>query len=116
MQKYTKGTPAEAPSKADAKAHVAPVVNEEVLVDDEDEEGETVAISRVDDYEIVSKDEEEDMDALLGMCVLPSCTELPKFSFHVDAEILLGFRLIINMLVLAGTYWGLMKRMFSPNV
>lgn len=76
MQKYAKATPAEAPAKADAKAPVASVVNEEELVDDEDEEAESAEIARVDADEIVSKDEEEDMDALLGMCVPPSCTEL----------------------------------------
>jgi hypothetical protein len=76
MQKYYEATPAEAPAKADAKAPVASIVNEEELVDDEDEEAETTEIARVDDDELVSKDEEEDMDALLGMSVpSSSCTE-----------------------------------------
>lgn len=76
MQKYAKAAPKEALSKEDAKAPVASIINDEELVDDEDEEVETAENARVDDDEIVSKDEEEDMDALLGMFVPLAYTKL----------------------------------------
>ncbi|KAG0604793.1 hypothetical protein M758_9G008200 [Ceratodon purpureus] len=85
-QKYSKGTPAEAPSKADAKSQVASVVNEEELVDDEYAEAETEETARVDDNEIVSKVEEEDMDALLGMYVM-GIDEADVFSERLKKEL-----------------------------
>lgn len=84
MQKNMKAAPTKVPSKMPAKVPAkvqgTPVTNveervDEERVDDEGEDEETAEIASVDNEELVSKDEEEDMDALLGMSVPPTlCT------------------------------------------
>jgi len=90
MQKNKKAAPPKAPPP---KLPAARVVNVEEFVDEEEEEEEdmemdveldeeeTEEMASVDNEELVSKDEEEDMEALLGMSV-QNYNSLPFSSSH----------------------------------
>lgn len=83
--------PSKMPAKVPAKVQGTPVTNveervDEERVDDEGEDEETAEIASVDNEELVSKDEEEDMDALLGMYVL-GIDEADAFSERLKREL-----------------------------